>query len=51
MWNAIWETEAQIALRNCSKDVGGKDSIYVILAKVGNTLTAHIFCRKFLLVS
>ena len=28
-----WETEFQIALRNCSKEVGGKVSIYVILVK------------------
>ena len=27
------ETAAQIALRNCSKEIGGTDSIYVILVK------------------
>ena len=27
------ETAAQIALRNCSKEKGGMDSIYVILVK------------------
>ena len=27
------ETVPQIALRNCSKEVGGKDSVYVILMK------------------
>ena len=27
------ETVPQITLRNCSKEVGGKDSIYVILMK------------------
>ena len=30
---AAQETAAQIALRNCSKEVEGKDRIYVILAK------------------
>ena len=33
MRTAAWETAPQIALRNCSKEVGGKDSIYVILVK------------------
>ena len=28
---AAWDTAFQIALRNCSKEVGGKVSIYVIL--------------------
>ena len=28
-----WETAFQIALRSCSKEVGGKVSIYVILVK------------------
>ena len=27
------ETVSQIALRNCSKEVGGKENIYVILVK------------------
>ena len=31
MRTAAWETVPQITLRNCSKEVGGKDSIYVIL--------------------
>ena len=30
---AAWDTAFQIALRNCSKEVGGKVSIYVILVK------------------
>jgi len=30
---AAWETAPQIALRNCSKEVGEKDSIYVTLVK------------------
>ena len=33
MRTAAWETAFQIALRNCSKEVVGKDSIYVILVK------------------
>ena len=28
-----WESAFQIALRNCSKEVGGKVSMYVILVK------------------
>ena len=31
MRTAAWETEPPIALRNCSIEVGGKDSIDVIL--------------------
>ena len=30
---AAWDTAFQISLRNCSKEVGGKVSIYVILLK------------------
>ena len=30
---AAWETAAQIALRNCSKEIGRKVSIYVVLVK------------------
>ena len=30
---AAWDTAFQIALINCSKEVGGKVSIYVILLK------------------
>ena len=33
MRTIAWETAFQIALRNCSKEVGGKISIYVILVK------------------
>ena len=36
MRNAAWETAPQIALRNCSKEAGGKVSTYEILVK-GNT--------------
>ena len=33
MINIAWETVLQIALRNCSKDVGWKVSVYVVLLK------------------
>ena len=33
MMTATWETAPQVTLRNCSKDVGGKERIYVILVK------------------
>ena len=33
MRTAAREIVSQIALRNCSKDLGGKDSIYVTLEK------------------
>ena len=33
MRTATWETAPQIALRNCSKEVREKGSIYVILVK------------------
>ena len=33
MRTTAWETVPQMALRNCSKEVVGKDSIYVILVK------------------
>ena len=33
MRTIAWETAFQIALRNCSKEVRGKISIYVILVK------------------
>ena len=45
------EATFQIALKNCSKEVGGKVSTYVILAKGCTCNQAHIFCRRFLLVS
>ena len=46
------ETAPQIALRNCSKEVRGKVSIYAILVK-GECMqsnTYFFFCRRFLLV-
>ena len=33
MRTIAWEAAFQIVLRNCSKEVGGKVSIYVVLAK------------------
>ena len=33
MRTAAWETAFQIPLRNCSKEVGGKVGIYVILVR------------------
>ena len=48
IWGKIrmiaWETAPQKVLRDCSKEAGGKDSIYVILVKGGSTCNqAHIF--------
>ena len=47
------ETVFQIALRNCSKEVGvgGRVSIYVILEEGSTCNQAQTFCRRFLLVS
>ena len=54
MRTGAWETAPQIALRNCSKEVEGReDSVYVILVKgeyMDNAIKARIFCRSFLLV-
>ena len=33
MRTAAWETAPQIALKDCSKDIGVKDTVYVILIK------------------
>ena len=41
------ETESQIALRNCSKEVGGEVCIYVIWGKGGTCNQAHIFAEGF----
>ena len=43
--------KSQIALRNCSKEVGGKDSIYVILVKGEYMQLSIYFFYRFLLVS
>ena len=53
MKTAAWETEPQIALRNCFKEVGGGEGQCICdFGKGGSTnIQAHIFCAKFLLVS
>ena len=44
---AAQETVPLIVLRNCSKEVGGKDSItYVILVKGEINAVKHIFFQK-----
>ena len=49
---AAWDTAFQIALRNCSKEVGGKVNIYVILLKGKYMQSSSYFFlfRRFLLV-
>ena len=45
------ETVPQIALRICFKEIGGKDSIYVILVKEEYMqLSTFLVCVEFLLV-
>ena len=51
MRTAAWETTPQTALRNGSKETGGKDSIYVILVKGKYLQSSTGFSRKFLLFS
>ena len=46
-----WETAFQIALRNCSREVEGKVSIYVIVVKGECMQPSTYFCRNFLLVT
>ena len=45
------ETAFQIALRNCSKEVGGKVSVYVILVKGEYMQSSTYIFQRFLLVS
>ena len=45
-----WETVFQTALRNCSEEVAGEVSIYVILVKGKYMQSSTYFCRLFLLV-
>ena len=33
IWGNMRTADLEIALRNCSKEVGGKESVYVILVK------------------
>ena len=46
------ETASQIALRNCSREIVGKVSMYVILVK-GEYMHSrtYFFCTRFFLVS
>ena len=48
MRTIAWETASQIALRNCSKEVGGKVSVDVILVK-GEYMrsNAYLFAEGF----
>ena len=50
MRTVAWETAPQRALRNCSKEVGEKDSMYVILVKGEYVLSSMFIFRRFLLV-
>lgn len=52
MRSTAWEIAPQMALKDCSKEAEGKDSIYVILEK-GEYMqsSTYFFCRKFLLIS
>ena len=45
MRTMAWDTASQIALRNCSKEVAGEISMYVILEKGVHALK-HMFWQK-----
>ena len=48
MRTAAQEIASQITLRNCSKDLGGKDSIYVTLAKGEDIQSStYLFVESF----
>ena len=53
MRTAAWEIAPQIALRNCSKEVGeaGKISIHMIFDEGEYVQSSTYFSRRFLLVS
>ena len=51
MRTIAWETAFQIALRNGSKEVGVKVTIYVILVKGEYVQSSTHFCRRLLLVT
>lgn len=51
MMSTAWETAPQVALKDCSKGIEGKGSIYVILEKEEVCSPAHTFGRKSLLAS
>ena len=50
MRTAARERAPQIALRNCSKEVGEKDRMYVILVKGEYVQSSTFIFRRFLLV-
>ena len=50
MKTVTWEAAFQIALKNCSKEVVVRVSIYVILVKGEVPATKHTFYRSLLLV-
>ena len=43
---AAWETAAQVALRNCSKEIGRKVSIYAVLVKGEYMHSSMYFFQK-----
>lgn len=43
MRTAAWEIAPQIVLKNCSKEVAGKESVHVILVRGSACNQAHIF--------
>ena len=45
------ETAFQVALRNCSEDVGGRSVLYMILVKGDTCSQAHILAEACLLVT
>ena len=47
MRTVAWKTAPQIALRNCSKEVVGKRSIYVILVKGEFTVIKQLSYKRF----
>ena len=51
MRTTAWERAPQIALRDCSKEAGGKVSISVILVKGECMQSSTYLSRRFLLVS
>ena len=51
MRTIAWETAFQISLRNCSKEVVGKVSIYVIVVKGECMQPSTYLCRRLLLVT
>ena len=46
MWTAARERASQVALRNCSKEAGGKFSIYVISVKGEYMQPSTYFLQK-----